>query len=157
MKWPRNHHCILALAFISSELLAVLSAQNNDEREPEYDVGEGSEFDYQLSDPRRWIVYGKALTGGHLGGNADIFIQVVDENGDNVTSLHAAQQLSAVIEPPPAEAQMQELNGAINLRFVWRQVLVTMAESCLKSIHRMLFPRFYLALNRFFTKSTALD
>ena len=77
------------------------------------------------SDPSKWIVFGSALTSGvaHLGGAAELFIQPVEYDGQNTSALHFAHILSAAIEPPPAEAQMQQHpSGAILVRFIWRQV-----------------------------------
>ena len=119
--------CVLLLALCAEFL--VYGTHHPEEKEHELDVHPWPEFPDVSSDPRTWIVYGSALSSGHLGGSADIFIQLVDANGINITSIQIAQQITAVIEPPPADPQMHELNGAIHLRLVWRQVLSNLSAS----------------------------
>ena len=82
-------------------------------------------------DPQRWMVYGSALdpNATFLGGNAELFIQPLAIDGSNISAEVFAQIISVVIEPPPSEPRTRLLeNGALHLRYIWRQVDLRITE-----------------------------
>ena len=72
--------------------------------------------------PQNWIVYGSSLESAFLRGKADLFIQPVNEHGQNMSTQPFAHLLSVAIDPPPSEQSLRLLpSGAVHLSFIWRQ------------------------------------